>query len=318
MYTFLHQKIKPVLNKHIDNYENILVALSSGPDSLCLLKLLKDLLNQHDNKIKIAYIDHQWKNNSKRHVEHVINIAKFMSLPIAIYQITQVMLSENEARKIRYQALIKQALKENCSTIIIGHNRDDLIETLISNLLRGTGVDGITSLTECKKIKYELSILRPLIHINKTEITWLCRLLYLPSWSDETNYNFNLRRNRIRHEFIPYAKSFFNPKVKESLANFSELCKEDNEYVKENALKLYIKSRHSELICINLHIIKKQHPVLQKRAIRLYFYYHFNKAIKKRIVDWILTSKSKYAQKACHINNLGLQIFNSWLYAHSI
>ncbi len=318
MYTFLHKQVEPVLNKYINNREHILVALSSGQDSLCLLKLLKDLVDQDRHRIKAAYIDHQWKNNSKKHAHHVANIGKFIGLPVAIYQIKRVALSENEARRIRYQILIKHALEENCSTIIIGHNRDDLIETLINNLLRGTGINGITSFTECKKAKNKLSVLRPLIYFSKIEIKWLCRLFHLPSWSDETNYNLNLKRNRARYEFIPYTQNFFNPKIKESLANFSKLCREDNEYVKENTLKLYIKSKHSKLLCINLQIIKKQHPALQKRAIRLYFYYHFNTVIKSSIVNWILTSENKYTHKEYCNSCLSLQIFNNWLYAYLI
>lgn len=316
MYTFLHQQFKVILHQYISKHDDILVAFSGGQDSLCLLGMLADLLNQEQCTIKAVYIDHQWKNNSKKHAQHVANITKFTSLPVAICQIKELALSENEARKARYKALIEYALKQNCSTIITGHNRDDHTETLIGNLLRGTGANGVTSFTAYKKLKNELSILRPLIYFTKAEITWLCRLFYLPTWSDETNHNFNLKRNRVRYELMPYMRNFLNPKMQESLANFSQLCKEDNEYIRENVLKLYIKSMHPKLLCINLEKVKKQHAILQKRVMRLYFHYHFNKGISDEIIDCILAIKKNNTQLVFRYDRLDMQIVNSWLYTY--
>lgn len=313
MYTFLHQQFKAILDQYINKHKCILVALSGGQDSLCLLKLLTDLLNQEKCKIKAIYLDHQWKNNSKKHAQHMANIAKFTSLSVAIYQIKELTLSENEARKIRYEVLIQHALKENCGIIVTGHNRDDRVETLISNLLRGTSTNGVTNFTICKKLKSKLSILRPLIHFSKAEIAWLCRLFYLPTWSDETNNNFNLKRNRIRYELVPYMRNFFNPKIQVSLAHFSQLGQEDNEYIKENTLKLYIKSRHYQFLCINLGSVKKQHLVLQKRVVRLYFYYHFNKTISEEAVKRILANKKNSSQSLSYCDMLNIQVFNDWL-----
>lgn len=315
MYTFLHAKFKFTAYRYISKYQNIAVALSSGQDSLCLLSLLVDCLDTREQNISAIYIDHQWKNSSKKHAQHIINISKFTKLPVAIYQIPSLTISENEARKVRYKILMQHALQKGCDAIILGHNSDDHVETLISNFLRGASVNGIANFTINKKLNSRLSIVRPLIHFSKAEIGWLCRLLCMPVWSDETNYNLSLKRSRIRYELLPYIQNFFNPRIKQALKNFSQLCDLENEYIKENTIKLYAKSIHGKLLGINLHYLKKQHKVLRRRALRLYFYYHFNIQLSSEIAVWILTQKKNGLLNIPTLNRLHVYKVNTWLYA---
>lgn len=315
MNTFLHAKFKFATRRYISTCQNITVGLSSGQDSLCLLKLLVDCLDTSRQKINIVYIDHQWKNRSKQHAQHVINISKFMKLPVTIYQITALTVSENEARKIRYKMLMQHALRMKCDTIILGHNSDDHAETIMSNFLRGASLDGIANFAINKQVNSSLSIVRPLIHFSKAEIGWLCRLLCMPIWSDETNYNLGLKRNRIRHELLPYIQNFFNPKIKQALTAFSHLCNLENEYIKENTIKLYYKSMHNQLLSINLNHLLQQHEVLSKRTLRLYFYYNFNVQINNGTTEWILGQKKSEKLNAIRVNRLRVYKMSQWLYA---
>ena len=313
MHTFLHKRFEINLSKCINNHNRkYLVAISSGQDSLCLLKLMTDCFNIYKNKLEGIYIDHQWRNNSKRHVQHIINIMNFKQIPVTIYQIKKQSLSENEARKERLKILIQHAKQQEYKAIITGHNNSDQIETVINNIIRGAGLNGVTSFTRCKKIQSRLVLIRPLINFSKSEIGWLCRLLYLPIWSDNTNYNLDFRRNRIRYELIPYLRNFFNPSIEKSLANFIKLCQQDNEYIKENAIKLYIKSRHTKLTSLNLQKVREQHQVLQERTIRLYFYYHFHKQIDQYSITSILSKENK-AKIFC-FNKIILKQYNNWLH----
>ncbi len=302
------------MDPYLKSHQGILVAISGGQDSLCLLKLLTDCIDIKKNKIHTIYIDHQWKNDSKKHSQHIINMMKSIRAPAAIYQIKQLALSENEARKIRYRILIQHALRKKCSKIIMGHNSNDQIETVISNLVRGTGLDGITNFSIHKKIKDQLSIIRPLINFTKAEITWISRLFYLPVWSDETNYNLNLKRSRIRYELLPYLQNFFNPNIQQVFTNFIHLCYEDNEYIKENTIKLYMKTRHKIYAGLNLQELDKQHKTLQKRVLKLYFYYHFYKQINTKTAYWILSLNNKHKQQVFHFDGLNLQNWHGWLY----
>ena len=314
MYTFLHRKFTFAAHQYINRHQCIAVALSGGQDSLCLIKLLNDCINKKKQTIRLVYIDHQWKSNSKKHVQHIANIGNLTGLPVTIYQVSDLAISENKARALRYRIIIQDALEKNCDAIITGHNNDDRIETLIGNLFRGTGLSGITNFTIYKQISRQLSILRPLINFSKAEIGWLCRLFYLPTWSDDTNYNLKLKRNKIRHELVPYIQNFFNPQIKKMLKNLSQVCTADNEYIKENTIKLYVKSAHIKLVGINLCCIRKQHHVLQERVVRLYFYYHFNKQISSQAIISILKPKKKLGFMKFNIDQLDLYLSNSWLY----
>lgn len=314
MYTFLHAKFKFAIRRNINSNKRIAVALSGGQDSLCLLKLLVDCLDKSQQTISAVYIDHQWKNSSQKHAKHVINMSKFTELPITIYQMPKLSISEHEARKIRYRILIKHALAQECDAIMLGHNSDDHTETLIGNLLRGAGLDGIANFTTSKQINSRISMLRPLIYFTKAEITWMCRLFQLPVWSDETNYNLNLRRSRVRHELVPYLQNFFNPSVQQTLKHFSHLCELENEYIRENTIKLYLKSAHEKFTGVNLYYVKKQHEVLQKRVLRLYFYYNFNIEICNKVIEWILADKMMQPLIVTNSNQINLWRTHQWLY----
>lgn len=320
MKTFLHSKFKLNLNKWINKNSNLIIAVSSGQDSLCLLKLLDDCLDKKKHKIEAIYIDHQWKQDSSQHSKHILNLMKNIRIPITIYQIKRSTISENEARKIRYKILIQHALKKQYNTIITGHNKNDQIETLLQNLIRGSGLNGITNLTIYKKISTQIAILRPLINFTKQEIAWFCRLFYLPVWSDTTNYNYYIKRNRLRNELLPYLKNYFNPNIEQIIYNFIKLCQNENEYIKENTIKLYTKSMHASLIGLNLIMLKKQHYILQQRVLQLYFYYNFNKQINKNTTHRILNLNKHYVNNApnsLYHKPLFIQYKNGWLYTNT-
>lgn len=316
MNTFLHTKFKSNLYKYVNNKSALLIAISSGQDSLCLLKLLTECLNKNINKVEAIYIDHQWKKDSLDHTQHILNLIKAIKIPIAIYQIKELSLSEADARKIRYKILIQHAMKQKCNTIITGHHNNDKIETFIQNLIRGTSLSGITNLAINKKINQKISILRPLINFTRPEITWFCRRFCLPIWSDITNYNLYLKRNRIRYELVPYLQNYFNPNIQETLTHFITLCQQDNEYIKENTLKLYLKNKHKKLISLNLKQLCQQHNILKGRVIRLHFHYHFNKEINKQALHYILNLIHIKKRKIFFFNALIIQYYQGWLYVN--
>ena len=314
MQTFLHKKFFFNIKNSIPEASNILLAISGGQDSLCLLKLIDDCLLLKSYNVTSIYIDHQWKQDSLYHLQHVINLIQTQNIPFAIYQIKRQSSSEHIARENRYKALIEHARKEQCTVIMTGHNNNDRIETFLQNIIRGTSLDGITHLTLNKKVNRNISIVRPLINFSRSEITWFCRLFYLPIWSDITNYNFYIKRNRMRHEIFPYLKNYFNPQIKKNVTNFIKLCCTENEYIKENTLKLYINSRHNSIISLNIKKICRQHLVLRKRVIKLFFYYHFQKQISisfiKKIIDIYYDDKFT----TIFFENLSIYYFNNSIY----
>lgn len=309
MDTFLHRKFRINLISSIKT-DTLLIAISGGQDSICLLQLIYDCLHKTHNRIEAIYIDHQWENNNVLRIKHLINIMQKTMIRFSIYQIKQKTFSESEARKLRYQALLKHALKYKYDTIITGHNYNDQVETILQNLLRGTSISSISNIIKVRKFNNLISINKPLINFTKTEIAWLCRHSFLPIWSDITNYDHNINRNRLRHELLPYLKNHFNPKIDYQLHTLSNLHQDDNEYIKEITIKLYLKSQHKYFVALNMDFISKQHISLQKRVLQLHFHYNFNKIIKNKNINKVIESK----KEKLHLEQLSFQHVNEWFY----
>lgn len=204
--------------------------------------------------------------------------------------------------------------KKNCQIIITGHNNHDKVETFLQNIIRGSSIQGITNLRVYKKLNKKIGILRPLINFSRQEISWICRLLYLPIWSDVTNYNFSIKRNRIRHELIPYLQNYFNPQIRNSLNKIMTFCQYEDEYIKENTLKLYIKSTHNQILNIDINTVYKQHKILQQRVIKLFFYYHFQKQISETLLNNVIALTKSRDKHFFYFDKLKIQYYNGHIY----
>ena len=307
-------------NKNIDiiynlyNIKHVLVAISGGPDSICLMKLLYTYKQRQNFHINYIYIDHQWSNDSYKHVKHLINHIQYYGLDIAVYQMNNITFSENNARKLRYKIILSHAQKYKYEAIITGHNQTDKIETFIQQIIRGTSINGATTLKFMNKIKKLL--FRPLIHTTKTDLIWLCRYFCLPIWSDTTNYNYSIQRNRIRHELLPYLKKYLSQTTEKQIISFLKLINIDNEYLKQNTIKLYLTSHHKYYIALNHTFIQKQHISLQTRILQLFFYHNFQIILKPKTI-WYLINIMKNISKNTQIikhRSIIIQISQYWIY----
>nr|YP_009509222.1 tRNAIle-lysidine synthetase [Gracilaria vermiculophylla]AXI96872.1 tRNAIle-lysidine synthetase [Gracilaria vermiculophylla]WDZ67920.1 tRNAIle-lysidine synthetase [Gracilaria vermiculophylla] len=317
MSTYLHDKFLSIILKYIKLIKpvSILIALSGGKDSLCLIKLIEDFNNtyHHFNKIEYIYIDHQWRSDSKNNIKHLLNYLGLSNHYLYIYQIHTIDISESKIRQIRYQIMLRHAIQNKQEIILTGHNQTDQVETFLLNLIRGTGPEGLNSLLSERKVKDKVQLIRPLIHIKTGEILWFCRKFNLPIWSDKTNYFYINSRNRVRNELLPYLKQYFNPRIEYSIINFLNICSIENEYIKQNSIKLYLTSRHSYYIALNWSIIANQHLALQKRVLHIFFYHNFNKYLNNYILEKLL--KITYLKKIVIIwENLKINIYKNWIY----
>nr|QCI09018.1 tRNA Ile-lysidine synthetase [Inkyuleea mariana] len=320
MNTYLHKHFNIKMNKIIEDQklQSIIVGISGGQDSMCLLKLIEDFKKKTKSYIKIEYIyiDHQWKNDSKYQIKHLINYIKLYKNTISIYQIQKLVISEIKARELRYKIIINHALNYQNSAIITGHTKTDKIETFLQQLIRGTSIDGATSLIFKRKLNTRITLFRPLLDINRSEINWFCRKFYMPIWSDITNYYYNISRNRLRYEFIPYLNNYFMFNIENNLNDFLNISNIENEYIKQNAIKLYIISRHKKNIALNYKLLKIQHFAIQTRTLQLFFYHNFNKSLNKDMLMKLIFITNKKYNKAQLLqwNHLIIHIEYQWIY----
>ncbi|HIK28975.1 MAG: tRNA lysidine(34) synthetase TilS [Oscillatoriaceae bacterium SKW80] len=284
-WTHLHAQIHRTLRQRqlLPSKERVLIAVSGGQDSLCLAQLLRDLQPKWGWEIAIAHCDHRWRADSSANAEHVRQLANSWQLPFYLQTATEPPVSEASARQWRYQALSDIALKYSYKYIVTGHTASDRAETLLYNLMRGSGADGLQALTWKRLLMVEgeyvshLYIVRPLLEIVRAQTGEFCEKIGLKVWEDSTNADIKYTRNRIRRELIPYLQANFNPQVEQHLAQTAELLRADVEYLEESARHLLEKSLSqnsvevnnlSKNIRINRRTLQDAPLAIQRRAIR--------------------------------------------------
>nr|YP_010851366.1 tRNA Ile-lysidine synthetase [Echinothamnion hookeri]WGH14325.1 tRNA Ile-lysidine synthetase [Echinothamnion hookeri] len=314
--------IENLINNFIYRYNinNILLAISGGQDSIYLIKILEKLkkkLHYKHLQLSYIYIDHQWKNNSKKQIKHIINYTKLINAKIIIYQIHKITLSEDECRKYRYNIILQHAIKYQFKLIITGHNSTDKVETCMQNLVKGSGIESLNNLAMKSKIFQKIFILRPLLKLDRTTVYWCCKKLYLPIWSDSTNYFYKIQRNRIRQELMPYIKQYLHKNIENNIQFLINSYHYQNEYIKQNVIKLYLKSKHNERTAINYKKINKQNFILQIKTIQLFCFHNLQIYLEtQKIIKVIkkLNNRSINASTIVSHSNFNFFIHNNWLY----
>ncbi|BAY11719.1 tRNA lysidine(34) synthetase TilS [Calothrix sp. NIES-2098] len=274
VWTSLHAKIhRTIRMRHLlERNQRLLVAVSGGQDSLCLIKLLLDLQSKWGWPLGIAHCDHRWRIDSQANANHVENLAKSWNISFYLETATQPLNSEAAARNWRYQALSAIAEENNYHCIVTGHTASDRAETLLYNLMRGTGADGLQALTWQRSLTVDITLVRPLLEITRTQTKQFCDDFQLPVWEDSTNQDLQYARNRIRQELIPYLQKNFNPKVESALAQTAELLQSEVEYLETTAHQLKIEammgSQEDFPFRLNRRILQTAPLALQRRVMR--------------------------------------------------
>ncbi len=299
-WTSLHAKLHQTLRDRqlLPPQARLLVAVSGGQDSICLLKLLLDLQPKWGWQLAVVHCDHRWRDDSTANAEFVGQLAKDWQLSFYLETAPEVYASEAAARKWRYEVMGAIATANDYSYIVTGHTASDRAETLLYNLFRGSGADGLSSLVWSRNFAGTdgtsdvsfagtdgtsvLRLVRPLLEITRAETAQFCQQQNLAIWEDSTNEDLHYARNRIRLELIPYLQTNFNPKVELNLAKTAELLRAEVEYLEagardllkeaiavEQASRLF-DANPQNLIYINRLILRKAPLALQRRAMRMW------------------------------------------------
>ncbi|MEH2225263.1 tRNA lysidine(34) synthetase TilS [Nostoc sp.] len=279
VWTPLHAKIhRTIRSRHLfERNQRLLVAVSGGQDSLCLIKLLLDLQSKWGWDLGIAHCDHRWRSDSEANAHHVENLAKTWGISFYLETANKPINSEAAARDWRYQALSAIAQSNNYQYIVTGHTASDRAETLLYNLIRGTGADGLQALTWQRPLTTGIMLVRPLLEITRLQTEKFCEEFKLAIWEDSTNQDLQYARNRIRQELIPYLRDNFNPQVESALAQTAELLQAEVEYLEKAAQQLRgaaLGMRHEEdsltllPLRLNRRVLQKAPLALQRRVMR--------------------------------------------------
>ncbi len=268
-WTLLHAHLHRTLKERqlVKPGKRLLVAVSGGQDSLCLLKLLVDLQPKWNWHLAVAHCDHRWQPHSAN-AEFVQTLAHSWNLPYFLEVAETVNKTEAGAREWRYQVLTKLAQQAAFSHIATGHTASDRAETLLYNLVRGSGADGLQALTWQRLLAPGIHLIRPLLDTTRTQTGQFCQEMNLTVWEDSANQDLHYARNRIRRELIPFLKEYFNPQVESTLAQTAELLQADVEFLESSAAKLFSQSRHPDQPGLRRSSLRQSPLAIQRRVAR--------------------------------------------------
>ena len=232
-------------NSMIAKGDRVLVALSGGPDSVCLLSILEELKEDLNIEILAAHLNHCIRGEEADNDEEYsrllcekLNI-RFYSQRVKVEDMASELgiSSEMAGRKARYDFFDDIKKKENINKIALAHNANDQAETILMRLMRGTGMDGLEGIKPIRDGKY----IRPILCLTRPEIEKYCNLKKLDPKIDKTNLDPIYARNKVRLELIPYIQKNFNEDIINTLNRFSSITSRDNSYMDEMTEKAFEK-----------------------------------------------------------------------------
>ncbi len=240
--------------------ETIIVATSGGPDSMCLLDILKSLNYQ----IICAHVNHNLREESK---EEAIMVEEYCKQNKIIFEMHEIKKYEgnieNYARVQRYKFFDKLANKYNAKYLLTAHHGDDLIETILMRISRGTDIKGLKGFTKITDRK-NYQIYRPLIYITKEDILKYLKEKNIKYAIDKTNEEDTYTRNRFRKYILPQLKKE-NKQIHINFIKLSNSIKEYEEHLQNEREKI-IKNIYSENI-INLRQLKQEDKLMRQAII---------------------------------------------------
>ncbi len=226
----------------IQNGDKIVIGVSGGPDSICLLYILNTLKEKYNLQLFVAHINHMIRENAKIDEQYVVDFCKKIDVPVFVLHSDVLNLSkqqkisvEEAGRNVRYEFFNEVLEKTKSNKIAIAHNCNDKAETVIMNVLRGSGISGLKGIEAKRDNKY----IRPLIECTREEIEAYCKDHNLETRHDESNDENIYKRNKIRNIVIPFIKKEFNSNIIATINRLSVVATQEDEYINKIVEKEY-------------------------------------------------------------------------------
>ena len=275
--TNMNEKVIETIKKYnlIESGDKIVLGVSGGPDSISMLNILNEIKNEFQFEIYVAHINHMIRAEAVEDEKYVQDYCNRNNIECYIKRIdvqeianTKKIGTEEAGRKVRYDFFEEVMQKVGANKIGIAHNKNDKIETIIMNLLRGSGLSGLKGIEPIRDNKY----IRPLIECERQEIEQYCEESKLEPRIDKTNFENDYTRNKIRNIVIPYIQNEFNPNIIKTLDRLAQVATEESDFVELQTRKSYEKvfvERTEKQITLKLKEFNQQEKVIKNRIILL-------------------------------------------------
>ena len=278
----------------------VVVGVSGGADSVCLLHLMARLQRELDIKVHAAHLDHRLRGaESQADVKYVAGLANSLGIPIttgsedvASHKARKKCSLEEAARELRHEFLAKVAFYVGADRVAVGHTQDDHVETILMHILRGTGTSGLRGFGPCSPMVYDyqsrpvpsrersslslgaqqsnLSIIRPLLGVTREETMSYCQEVDLEPRVDSSNLSLSFFRNRCRLELLPLLRKY-NPDVDQALLRLAEIAGDDGALVEQQAVQLWneVAKQGDGAVYLDKGKISVLPVALQRQLVRL-------------------------------------------------
>jgi tRNA(Ile)-lysidine synthase len=278
----LEQRVLDFTRQHnlVSGGEKLVVAVSGGADSVCLLHILVRLKEKLKVKLHLAHLNHQLRDaESEADADYVSDLARKLGITATVerrdvkaYQKKMRLSPEEAAREVRYHFLTEVAGATGAKRVAVGHTRDDHIETILMHLIRGAGTRGMRGLqpyTEWTSKTGGLIVIRPLLEVSHQDTEDYCRQHRLAPRLDASNLSLSPLRNRIRQQLLPLLQSY-NPGIAEALLRTGRIAGDDIDFMDKETARLWnkIARQEGEAIILDKPKFDRLPPTLQRYLLR--------------------------------------------------
>ena len=259
----------------------LLVAVSGGPDSVCLLHLLVQLRAELGVRLHLAHLNHQLRGaEAEADARYVAELASQLGIPATVesrdvrsYQARQRSSLEEAAREVRYTFLAQVAGAAGANAVAVGHTLDDHIETVLMHMIRGAGTRGLRGMQPRVTLQFgdnNLTVVRPLLAVSREETTSYCHEHQLMARMDTTNRSLSPLRNRIRLKLLPLLKGY-NPRITEALLRMAAISRDDLAFLDNEGSRAWedIARRQGNLIALDKKRFLELPTALQRHLLRV-------------------------------------------------
>ncbi|MDR1159270.1 MAG: tRNA lysidine(34) synthetase TilS [Syntrophomonadaceae bacterium] len=267
-------QVREFINEHrlISSGDVVIAAVSGGPDSMVLLFILKELAEVLGFELKAAHVNHKLRSDAVGEEQLVKDTCARWTIELIVRTIDIARIAEQKkeslelaGREQRYEFFSE--LSESCGgKIATAHHLDDLGESVLMHLLRGSGVQGLIGMKPSRGY-----LIRPFLDITKEKILDFAIRNKIAFAEDMSNYDISFTRNRIRHSLIPLLKKDFNPQIMTALKQLAEIAADEDEFIENEVEKYWRKSlleQTADNISFDLKILLKLHAAGQRRILQ--------------------------------------------------
>lgn len=218
----------------------VLLAVSGGADSVAMLRCLVELSPARE-LLEVAHFNHGWRGSeSDGDAQFVCQMAQQYGLRFHLGSPSAAgAKSEQAARDLRYQFLSRTAYSVGARYVVAAHTSDDCVETMLHNLFRGTGLDGVRPLDTTRPLDAELVLVRPLLGCSRADVLNYLHAKQQDYREDSSNNDLTFRRNFLRQSVLPLVRSQYGAGLDERLLSFGEIVAETEDLVQDLASRYW-------------------------------------------------------------------------------